>query len=554
MNRRFVPCLAVFFCPNVAALAQPVISTEVPAVSSASYRTPGMAGSGIAQGSIFTIFGTGLGPPQGVQAFTFPLPTKLGGASVTVTVGSTQVSAIVLFSYSTQLNAILPSTTPVGSGAFTVTYNGQTSAPAPIQVVASAFGTYTYNSSGSGQAIATDVTYQLNTIIHTLHPGDYGILWGTGLGAIGGDDSIPPPTGNLPGSINVYVGNSAATTIYQGRSGCCAGLDQIVFQVPAGVTGCYVPIAVQAGGAVANIATIAVSASGQTCSDSVMGQDLVNKLASGQTVHFGYVRLESLIATFIPGSTFFASSDAGMATFSEYTPGAAGLAEYGVSSGYCVTVSCSSAAGCAVNSYNASVSDSSPAQLNAGSLSVIWGSPIALAQLGAGGFYGAQLLEPDGTRYLWSGLTYEVTGSGGAAVGVFDISDLTSVPGVKFSVLRSGDSVPLSGDVTLQWTGGDPNLQNGQVTIGGYSSADATYKQFEWLQCTAPLAAQKFTIPGWVLSTLPPSGTGQAGSIPYPLGWIWIGQYNNPTTFNSTGLDRGIVTDIFYNGLGVYFK
>jgi uncharacterized protein (TIGR03437 family) len=551
MDKRFARLLAVALFLSVAALAQPVIS--VPALSSASYRTPGMSGAGIAQGSIFSIFGTGLGPATPVQAYAFPLPTKLGGTSVAVTVGGTPVSAIILFTISSQVNAILPSNTPVGSGTFTVTYDGQTSAPANIQVVGAAFGVYTYNASGSGQAIATDTGYNLNTIIHTFHPGDYGILWGTGLGPINGSDAEPPPVGNLPGTITVYVGDSPASVIYQGRSSCCAGLDQIAFQIPAAVTGCYVPVGVQTSAGVANIATIAVSASGQTCSDSVMGQALVNQLAAGQTVQFGYVRLESLIAHFIQGSTDYAQGDEAMATFSQYTPGGAGLAEYGVSSGYCVAVGCSSSTGCAVDSNNASLSDSSPAQLDAGTLTVQYAPPTSLTQFG--GYYEAELAS-DGNRYLWSGLTYPFTGTGGAAVGAFTVNDKTSLPGVSFAGITSGQNLSLSGDLTVQWSGGDSTLQNGQVTIGGYSSADTTYTQFQWFQCTAPLAPGQFTIPGWVLSTLPPSGTGVTtfNAIDYPLGWIWIGQYNTPTPFSATGLTSGIITDIFYNGLGVFFK
>jgi hypothetical protein len=57
-----------------------------------------------------------------------------------------------------------------------------------------------------------------------------------------------------------------------------------------------------------------------------------------------------------------------------------------------------------------------------------------------------------------------------------------------------------------------------------------------------------------VLSTLPPSGAGQSGTTTYPQGWIWIGQYNNPVTFHAQGLDRGIITDAFFNGFGVYFR
>jgi uncharacterized protein (TIGR03437 family) len=169
MDKRCVRLLAVSLLSAAIALAQPVIGGS--AVSSASYRTPGMPGSGVAQGSIFIIFGTGLGPTALVEATTFPLQTTLGGTSVSVTVGGAQQDAILLYTYSYAVAAILPSTTPVGSGTFTVTYNGQISAPAPIQVVASAFGIYTLNEQGSGQAIATDTNYNVNTIIHTFHPG-----------------------------------------------------------------------------------------------------------------------------------------------------------------------------------------------------------------------------------------------------------------------------------------------------------------------------------------------------------------------------------------------
>jgi uncharacterized protein (TIGR03437 family) len=294
VHKRYAQLLAATLFAVVSTFAQPVISSQS-AVSSASYRKPGLPGSGIAQGSIFSIFGTGLGPDTFEYANSFPLPDALAGTSVKITIGDTPTPAIILFANQAQVNAILPSTTPAGTGTVTVTYNNQTSAPAPIQVVASAFGLYTYASSGSGQAMATDTNYQPNTIIHTFHPGDYVLLWGTGLGPIGNSDRVAPDAGNLPGTVTVHVGNVTAPVNYHGRAPCCAGLDQIVFQVPPTVQGCYVPVAVETAGGIANMATIAVSASGQTCSDSVLGQDLVQKLASGQKVDFGYIRLESYI-------------------------------------------------------------------------------------------------------------------------------------------------------------------------------------------------------------------------------------------------------------------
>jgi uncharacterized protein (TIGR03437 family) len=554
MDKRFARLLAVSLLSTAIALAQPVIGGQ--AVNSASYRTPGMPGSGVAQGSIFIVFGTGLGPASLVEATTFPLQTTLGGTSVSVTVGGTQLSAFMLYTYSYAVAAILPSTTPVGSGTFTVTYNGQISAPAPIQVVASAFGIFTLNEQGSGQAIATDVNYNVNTIIHTFHPGDYVTLWGTGLGAINGSDAVVPPFGNV-GSVTVYVGNAPASVVtYHGRSSF-AGLDQINLQIPQGVTGCYVPVGVQTGGTlgnIGNITTIAVSDSGQTCSDSVMGQDLVNQLAAGQKVDFGYIRLESWVARFVNGSADNGNEDFGIATFSEYTPASAGLAQYGVSSGYCVAVDCSTECGGA-NLVGWSLSDSSPAQLDAGAALTAEYPVIALPQAQyQSGFYEA-LLSGNG-RFLYSDFTYPVTGTGGKAVGAFSVNDVTGIPSATLTGLVNAQTVPVSGDLKIQWTGGNPALQNGQVTISAESWNQPTSNtyQIEFLQCTAPASAQEFTIPAWVLSAMPASGSITEEGITIPGGWIQVGQYNKPTTFSATGLTTGIITDIFYNGIGVFFQ
>ena len=551
MLRGFAPLLAVLLMATSLALAQPVLGSGSPAVNSASYRGPGSSGSGVAQGSMFAVFGTGLGPSPYVSATQFPLLTELGGTSVTVTVGGTSTAALILFAYPWQVNAVLPSTTPIGSGTITVTYNKQTSAPAPIQVVGSAFGIYTYNSTGWGQAIATNLSGQINTIIQTFHPGDWGVLWGTGLGAIASSDAYPPPVGDVPGEIRVYVGNTTATVNYHGRAGCCSGLDQINFQVPTGVQGCHVPVAVWAGGTLSNVATIAVSASGQTCSDSIMGQDLVNKLASGQNATFGYVRLENSNSPFAPGQAYRSNLDLAFATFSGYTPQSAGLAEYGVSSGYCIAVDCSQ--GCRVMSYGTTLADSSPAQLDAGPALTLVGQGTMSVPRVYQGFYGA-LLNGQVLRFLWSGLQYSVSGTGGTDVGAFSATETTSIPSAEFTNIIRGQSLPRSSDLTVQWSGGDPGMQNGQVTIGGYSIRNPDYDNWSAFQCTAPVSARQFTIPGWILATLPPSGTGQNGFVTYPLGWIWIGQYNTPVTFQAPGLDRGIYTDVFFNGVGVYFQ
>lgn len=558
MFRRFALGLLVPLISSAANTSAPAVTGIV---NSASNRAPGLSASGIAQGSIFSVYGSNLGPASCNAVLAFPLPTSMCGVSLTVTVNGTSTAPIPLFVYATQINAILPSLTPTGSGTITVTYNNQTSATSSIQVVNAAFGTFTPDSTGSGQASVTDVNNKLNTIINTLHPGDIGILWGTGLGPIAGSDANPPPVGNLPEAPTVYVGNTAVTPSYAGRSGCCSGLDQIVFTVPQGVLGCYVPIAVQAGGAVGNIGTIAVSAAGQsTCSDSVMGQDLVNKLASGGNVNFGYIRLESTIATVagVATSGTGALGDYAYATFTAFTPQTAYYAEYGVSAGYCVSTEYSYAPSGSI-SYNfisdLSVFDFS-ALLDAGSALSIQGpldAPGPFSQLYPGYGYYALYLTPNVTHYVLSDENYTVAGTGGANVGAFAVTDTTSISSATLTGIATNQSIPRSSDLTVQWTGGNPALQNGLVTIGGFS-ASSDFSLYTSFQCTAPAAAQKFAIPSWVLSTLPPSGTQQSGSLTVQLGFIWIGQYNTPTAFTAPGLDRGIITDVFFRGQDVSYQ
>ena len=365
-------------------------------------------------------------------------------------------------------------------------------------------------------------------------------------GAIDASDANPPPAGSLSVPITVHVGDSTAAVTYDGRAPCCSGLDQIVFQVPAGVVGCYVPVGVETAGAVGNMATIAVSASGSTCSDSVLGQDLVNQLAAGQKVNFGYIRLETFLTVLLGQE----GDDYALATFSELDPGAAGLAEYGVSNGYCYAVDCSN--GCAVNTMgDLTLSDSSPAQLDAGALSIKYGSSISLTQYG--GFYGALLSGSSGIRFLWGNTPYPITGTGGNDVGPIATSDTTSGMNLQISNVAEFSAVPRSGGLSLKWSGGNTALENDQITIGAYSS-NSDFTKYAFLQCTAPLSAGQFTIPGWVLSTLPASGTYPVESTTLPLGFLWIGQYNNPTVFSAKGLDRGIITDIFYYRQQVAFQ
>ncbi|HXR34708.1 MAG TPA: hypothetical protein VN754_02090, partial [Candidatus Binataceae bacterium] len=395
MARHLTQYMLAFLTAS-CAIAQPVIASGA-VVNSASYIYQGTPGSGIAQGSIFTIFGSGLGPNTLVQAGSLPLQTSLGGTSVSVTVNGQTVKAFIQAAASWQVNALLPSTTPVGSGTATVTYNNETSAPEPVQIVSGSFGAYTFNSEGFGQAIATDLNYQENTIIHTFHPGDWVVLWGTGLGPIDGDDSKTPPVGNI-GSPTLHVGNASLTPYYAGRSADFPGLDQVIFQVPTGIQGCSVPVAVEINGSIGGNALIAVSTSGQTCSDSLMGSDLVNKLAAGGTVDFGFVEMVAIVLRTEMLPEGIGVPDYAQATFSEFTPLTAGFASYGVSSGYCLAYT---------NGANMS-----PGGLDAGPGITMQGPFTTTIPALYSGYYREGFSSVSGGQFYWSGLEYIVSGTG----------------------------------------------------------------------------------------------------------------------------------------------
>ncbi len=196
--------------PNIAGfltvilLSVPSVFAANPAIAAngvknaASYADPALPNGAIAQGSIFDVFGSNMGRASLAYASTLPLPTTLSGTQVSVTVNGSAAQCFMIYTSAGQLAAILPSTTPVGTGTITVSYNGAASAAAPIKVAASSFGIFTINQQGGGQAVVQDGNYRFNSLTYAFQPGQTVVLWGTGLGAISGSDANTPPSGNMP--------------------------------------------------------------------------------------------------------------------------------------------------------------------------------------------------------------------------------------------------------------------------------------------------------------------------------------------------------------------
>jgi uncharacterized protein (TIGR03437 family) len=490
-------------------------------VNAGSYAPAGLSNGGIARGSIFLIYGANLGPVALVGG-SYPLQPMLAGTSVQVTAAGTSLPCVMAFTSSTVLAVIMPSTAVAGLGTITVTYNGQTSAPAPIRVVTSSFGIFTLNEIGTGPGAVTDTSYRPITLTHAAHPGDTLVLWGTGLGPINGPDNVVPPVGNLNTPMTLYVGSQPVAAIYHGRGGS-AGLDQINFVVPVGITGCYVPITVETS-VPSNFATIAIAASGDVCSDADgFSTAQLQNVESGNHMRLGLLSLTRAQST--DGTQV---QDTGSAQFLDYTPDqlTRSLSPlHTPSEGSCVVY--------AFSGSSATITDPiQPQPLDAGqtiSISGPNGNAALNAAPSAGSFATVLGSSDSGQMYLNPG-SYTFNGSGGAAVGSFQ--GQVQMPGpVAWTNQNTFTTVNRSQSATLQWTGG---ASGGHVYITGASFATSSGPG-AMFSCTASASAGQFTLPSIVLLALPPS----AASTP---GYISIANASPAQPFTPARIDAGIAT------------
>jgi uncharacterized protein (TIGR03437 family) len=246
---------------------RPVISPGG-VVNAASYVAGGLTGRALSPASLVSIFGSNLAATEQV-ASGFPLPTTLGGTSVTMT----GVPMPILYVSPRQINIQL-STVPVPVLPPTMD-------PAPIVVVTAAgasepyplpgdiggpFGIFTLDGSGCGRGavlnVASDGSMSLNSPSNSASPGDFISVYGTGLGAV----YNPPPAGSpapsnppsLAMSWSLYLGifdlapSLPSTPLrprvsWAGRAPGFVGLDQVNLRIPETVReGCAVPLAIGA--------------------------------------------------------------------------------------------------------------------------------------------------------------------------------------------------------------------------------------------------------------------------------------------------------------------
>lgn len=478
---------------------------------------PGLPNYGISPGSLFVIVGSNLATTSNTSE-VFPLTTNLNGTSVSVTVNGTTTQPYLYYVLPTQIAAVLPEGTPVGTGTLTVSSAGTTGQSFPIQVVQSAFGILTDNGAGFGPAAAFDTNYAPITATHPATPGELIAFWGTGVGPdLGNDDRTEPQqTNNLTGvNMQVYIGGVAATVFYKGRS-AYPGVDEVFAYVPAGVPmGCYVSVVAVSGTITSNYATIPVAPQGASaCSDQVSILSDWQSLAGKASANVAALQI---ISQTTQTSTQTQTTAGASAQFK--TDNAAQIYSELFSNGLI------SAGSCIVDQGNTA---GAPTVISAGpnlTLSGPGGQQSAFTY-SAGKTPAAYTASLPNSFIPTSGGTFTFSGSGGsgAQIGSFNTS-VTIPPAITWTNMAAASSILIPQGFTLTWTGG---TSNGLVSISGDSSGAAGVDvKFE---CLAPAAAGTFTIPPEVLLSLPNTTTTAK---------LGIASFENPVTFPASGLDLG---------------
>ncbi len=495
----------------------------------ASWLPPALTNSGVAQGSIFTVTGTGLGPDVLQQAQAYPLPTTqgLGGTTVQVSVAGTVETCIMIYSVANQIAAIVPSATPVGTGTLTVSYQGGSSSTA-IHVMAANFGTFTLNEGGSGPAVVTDTSYNPITMINAAHTGETLILWGTGLGPVSGDETVQPVEKDLKTGVQVFVGNQPASVLYGGRSSS-PGLDQINFVVPSGAEGCKTSIAVLVKGVTGNVTTTSIAPAGQTlCGDhdNILTTANLQKAISSGTLNVAGVQL----AREGSGNDIL---EAGFGSYSLNTLIRSYGGYFGPSIGSCLAYE-------VIGTELVLKDPVVPTLLDAGSALTITG-PMGIKTVSASstGIY-EETLATSPAQFLTPGAYTVTNGEGGGSVSSFDWT--LTLPGLV-TPTNIPTTVNRAQDLTLTWNGG---AAYPVVSIIGYSGVSAGGGQASYVEfiCNATGSAGQFTVPSVILNLLPGGGF----ATPTEAGMKFLIGGDASSDFTLAGLDEGIFSALVTTG------
>jgi hypothetical protein len=353
---------------------------------------------------------------------------------------------------------------------------------------------------------------------------------------------LPYPA-DLPVQVEVFVGGVPATVTANRRSRY-PGVDNISFLVPDGAPqGCYVPVQVRtAGVTVSNTVTISISADGSACADTF--NPLESYVLSGGAIGEVFaVRTSTLIDIGIDSPLSFSNDN----VFALLRP------EPGGPRAFNPLVSLPPVGSCAVynttlnqpsNSYVLGLTEPGGA-LNAGS---------QLSILAPTGPVPAALMRDDPRFYAASILSntapasgYSILAPGGVDVGAF-AANVTLPTAPQWTNSTQIGAIQRSAGVSVTWQTDDTA---DPVVIAGASTNVPTNSSALFL-CLAPPGDGQFTVPDYVLSSLPATRPQRALNV----GVLYVGALplQNATSFAASGLDAGFALPVSGSAKSVSYQ
>jgi uncharacterized protein (TIGR03437 family) len=233
-------------------------------VSAANYQTS------VTANSIVAAFGERLAANAEVAA-TLPLPTTLGGVTITVRdLAGVEHDAPLFFVSPRQVNYLMPAGVVPGSAVVTINHSDGARSSGMVYVTTLAPGLFSASSNGQGVAAAIALrikadgaqvfeplfVYDAAQNRFTSVPVDvsdaneqvFAVFFGTGFGGV-------RPLNEL----TTHIGGQTAEVLYAGPQGNQAGLDQLNVRLPRTLTGRgEMDVVFTAGGRAANVVRINV--------------------------------------------------------------------------------------------------------------------------------------------------------------------------------------------------------------------------------------------------------------------------------------------------------
>jgi uncharacterized protein (TIGR03437 family) len=201
----------------------------------------------VAPGALATLFGTNLTLGASTSASGTPLPTALGGTTVTIN----DRAVPLLLASPSQINLQLPFTLTPGPAILRVNNGAATSQPLAVYIDAVAPGLFRVTTAAGATVDATN----------PARLGDSLVLYGTGFGAVN-----PPATagaaagaGTVEGTVRAQLNGVEITPAFAGLVPGATGIYQVLIPIPVflpviGVT----QIVVTVDGVPSNALTIAL--------------------------------------------------------------------------------------------------------------------------------------------------------------------------------------------------------------------------------------------------------------------------------------------------------